>query len=604
MPALATTVRPASLLAIDNLIDDDPRAAIVAARAQLVAAGGPAERFWALLGLARAQNMLELSAEAGESLAEAETALVALAASTPAHRAWLEKTKLESEWMALETRDARERMDRLQQTATSIDDAELACELQQLDLVLLVDVNTLDEAWLTAEAVERCARELGLPSLESGALLSMGTIAGRGQARTQAEADQHFERALKALGTQPARMTRSLVLWERANAMGIARQWDESARWFEEARELSRSIDDRAGIAAANTGLAEAFNQRKQPARALPLVAEARRLVEDTDTGYRMFVLAEQSIVALTLLGRAEVIAEIGRARRWDTPAVPAAARARVARAMAAGFASQGRFAQAYAETQRAELLHEEGRAFAADVQTLRLQARYAAAQRDAENTELRHQGERTRLALEAETARQRSLWAAIATLGLMTAAALAFGWRAFLRRRALADLALRDELTGAPNRRAVRAYAQAQLDQARRLDVPLTLALIDLDHFKRVNDTRGHAAGDAVLCALATAAAAVLRGQDRLGRWGGEEWLLVMPGTSVDEVPAVFDRLRQRFALTPAAGIDGAHGCTFSMGAAALARHTDSLDALIDDCDRQLYRAKQEGRDRLCFAQ
>ena len=485
----------------------------------------------------------------------------------------------------------------------SIDDADLACELRQLDLVLLVDVNTLDEAWLTAEAVERCARELGLPSAEASALLAMGTIAGRGQARTQTEADQHFERALKVLGTLPARMTRSLVLWERANAMGIARHWDESARLFEEARELSRSIDDRAGIAAANTGLAEAYNQRKQPARALPLVAEARGLVEDTDTGYRMFVLAEQSIVALTLLGRAEVIAEIGRARRWDTPAVPAAARARVARAMAAGFASQGRFAQAYAETQRAESLHEEGRAFAADVQTLRLQARYAAAQRDAENAELRHRSERTRLALEAETAKQRSLWAAIAALGLMTVAALAFGWRTFLRRRALADLALRDELTGAPNRRAVKAYAQAQLDQARRLGVPLTLALIDLDHFKRVNDTRGHAVGDAVLCALATAAGSVLRGQDRLGRWGGEEWLLVMPGTSVDEVRAVFGRLRQRFALTAVEGFDGAHGCTFSMGAAALTPQTGSLDALIADCDQQLYRAKQEGRDRLCFA-
>ena len=80
-PALAATVRPESLLAIDSLIDDDPRAAIIAARAQLGAAGGPAERFWALLGLARAQNMLELSAEAGKSLAEAETALVALAGS-------------------------------------------------------------------------------------------------------------------------------------------------------------------------------------------------------------------------------------------------------------------------------------------------------------------------------------------------------------------------------------------------------------------------------------------------------------------------------------------------------------------------------------------
>jgi diguanylate cyclase (GGDEF)-like protein len=270
---------------------------------------------------------------------------------------------------------------------------------------------------------------------------------------------------------------------------------------------------------------------------------------------------------------------------------------------MAAGYASLGRYADAYAQTQRAEKFQEEGRSYAADVQMLRLEARYAAAQRDAENAELRHRSESARLALEAETVKQRALWAALGTLGLLTAALLTFGWRALARRRSLADLALRDELTGAPNRRAVTAYAQAQFDQAQRLGVPLTLALIDLDHFKRVNDTLGHAAGDAVLRALAQAAQGVLRGQDRLGRWGGEEWLLVMPGTAAAEVPAVFERLRHRFAETPADGMAGAHGCTFSMGAAAMTANTGSLDALIAQCDSQLYRAKQEGRDRLCFS-
>jgi diguanylate cyclase (GGDEF)-like protein len=148
-----------------------------------------------------------------------------------------------------------------------------------------------------------------------------------------------------------------------------------------------------------------------------------------------------------------------------------------------------------------------------------------------------------------------------------------------------------------------VTAYAQAQFEQAQHLGVPLTLALLDLDHFKRVNDTLGHAAGDAVLRALVAAAKGVLRGQDRLGRWGGEEWLLVMPGTEAAEVQAVFDRLRQRFAATAADGIDGAHGCTFSMGAAPLRAQIATLDELLAACDRQLYRAKQEGRDRLCFA-
>jgi diguanylate cyclase (GGDEF)-like protein len=138
------------------------------------------------------------------------------------------------------------------------------------------------------------------------------------------------------------------------------------------------------------------------------------------------------------------------------------------------------------------------------------------------------------------------------------------------------------------------------QIEQARQLGVPLSVAMIDLDHFKQVNDTLGHAGGDAVLRALVAAARGVLRGQDKLGRWGGEEWLLVMPGTSAAELPAVFDRLRTAFAATPAEGVAGAHGCSFSMGGAEMRADTSSLDALVATADQQLYRAKAEGRDCL----
>ncbi len=598
----AATVRHDSLRTIDQRMSDDPRAAIALAREQLAAAAGPAERFWTLLGLARAQNMLERRGDAGKTLADAAAALEAWPQATAVHQAWLELVRLQTSWSLEEPRRARERMTLLQRQVESEDDAALACERQEIDLAMLIDVGSLDEAWLAAEAVERCGRELRLRSTEATALLSMGAIAARGRARTQADADVHFERALRALGDEPARMVRSIVLWERANALRAAKRWDAAARQFEAARELSLALDDAAGIAAANIGEADVRIQLGEPARALPLLAQARGLLEGSDDGYRLLSVAEYTITALAKLGRTEALAEIQRARRWDTPTQPAASRARLARAMAAGYASLGRYAEAYAQTQRAESFQDEGRAFAGDVQMLRLEARYAAAQRDAENAELRHRTETARLALEAETAKQRALWVALAALLLLSAGALAFGGRALARRRSLADLALRDELTGAPNRRAVTAYAQAQFEQAQRLGVPLTLALLDLDHFKHVNDTLGHAGGDAVLRALAAAARSVLRGQDRLGRWGGEEWLLVMPGTGADEVPAVFERLRSRFAAMSAEGIDGAHGCTFSMGAAAFTPQTGSLDDLVAECDRQLYRAKQSGRDRLCF--
>jgi diguanylate cyclase (GGDEF)-like protein len=291
----------------------------------------------------------------------------------------------------------------------------------------------------------------------------------------------------------------------------------------------------------------------------------------------------------------------IERARRWDVPSQTANVRAALARAMATGYASQGRYAEAYAEVVRSDAFNDEAKRVATDVQVLRLQARYENAQRDAETARLRHHNEAAQLELAAQTARQRALWSVVALLSLAATATLAWAWRAWQQRRAMADLALRDELTGQPNRRAVSGYAQAQIDLAHKLGLPLTVAMIDLDHFKQVNDRHGHATGDEVLRALAASANQVLRGHDRLGRWGGEEWLLVAPGTSLGDMPDLFDRLRQCFEGMPIPGLDGTHGFSFSMGAAQLTPQVDTLDALVAQADLQLYRAKSEGRNRIC---
>ena len=89
-----------------------------------------------------------------------------------------------------------------------------------------------------------------------------------------------------------------------------------------------------------------------------------------------------------------------------------------------------------------------------------------------------------------------------------------------------------------------------------------------------------------------------MLRGQERLGRYGGDEWLLVMPGTAIDEMPAVFERLRTRLAAQSVQGLAQPHGLTLSMGAAALAEGIESVEMLVEEADRQLQRAKAEGRD------
>jgi diguanylate cyclase (GGDEF)-like protein len=123
---------------------------------------------------------------------------------------------------------------------------------------------------------------------------------------------------------------------------------------------------------------------------------------------------------------------------------------------------------------------------------------------------------------------------------------------------------------------------------------------MIDLDRFKAVNDQYGHATGDAVIRAFARTVPGQLRTPDRLGRWGGEEFLLVLPGTSLHELPALFMRLRGAFTSAVVPGMPQPHGCTFSMGGAEAGRDGSSFEVLVRVADRRLYKAKAAGRDRL----
>ncbi len=590
----------ASWAAIDAALHDDPRAAISQLQSTLQTAPADAERVWALLALARAQVLLEQPAAAVATARQADQVLATLVGASPSQRLWLDLVLLQASWTSDTPALAQSRMRTLQQQLPRHNDPRLACEITALDLSLLIDINSLDEAWQAAEALERCGRATGSPEREATAILSLGKLVWRGLGSPQGDADAYFQRADRVLGDRPARLLRSVIAWDHGMALGQAQRWDAALDRLQQAAALSRAISDDAGLAAANVALAQLHLQRGEAAAALPLLRDARRLLAATDGGFRLPTVARTELQALARLQRPEVLAAIERARRWDTDTLPGMERAALVRAMAEGHAAQGQYAQAWAAVQRSEALAAAGRRLATDVQVNRLQARYTSAQRDAENAALRHRSETAQLALEAQTARQRALWLVIGTLSLAIAGMLAGGWQALVQRRRMADLALRDDLTGQPNRRAITAYALAQCAQAHKLGAPLSVAMLDLDHFKRVNDSLGHAGGDAVLRALVAAARGVLRGQDKLGRWGGEEWLLVMPGTAVAELPALFDRLRTAFANTPAEGVAGAHGCSFSMGGAQLQADAANLDALVAAADRQLYRAKADGRDCL----
>ncbi|MCK0766387.1 diguanylate cyclase [Chromohalobacter beijerinckii] len=157
---------------------------------------------------------------------------------------------------------------------------------------------------------------------------------------------------------------------------------------------------------------------------------------------------------------------------------------------------------------------------------------------------------------------------------------------------------ATHDYLTTVLNRRAIFHEASMLWQQGR----DFTLLLLDADHFKQVNDTHGHTAGDEVLRHLAYILRAALREDDRLGRVGGEEFLMIFPDSTRDEVLSVASRIRRCLVEQPCRMEALTLPVTFSMGMAT-AQEATSLQALIDMADRRLYRAKSAGRDQLVMS-
>jgi diguanylate cyclase (GGDEF)-like protein len=168
----------------------------------------------------------------------------------------------------------------------------------------------------------------------------------------------------------------------------------------------------------------------------------------------------------------------------------------------------------------------------------------------------------------------------------------------------ALVDLSSRDALTGLANRRSFELALAREIDRVARSGEPALLLTLDIDHFKRVNDTHGHAAGDLVISAVGRVLADTVRPMDLVARVGGEEFCIVLPNCPAAFGPQVAERIRARVARSPVAiSPDERIDVTVSIGGAFAPQWVRTTPRLwIDRADVQLYRAKSEGRNRCCL--
>lgn len=166
-----------------------------------------------------------------------------------------------------------------------------------------------------------------------------------------------------------------------------------------------------------------------------------------------------------------------------------------------------------------------------------------------------------------------------------------------------LKESARRDVLTEALTRRAMEEMAADELARSRRHGLPLSLLLLDIDHFKLVNDQYGHAAGDAALRQFAVAVRHCLRREDVFGRLGGEEFCALLPSTAVGGATLLAERIRQSVANLAVEAGGNRLSLKVSIGVASLGDHGGSWDELVNQADRAMYAAKRAGRNRIVIA-
>jgi diguanylate cyclase (GGDEF)-like protein len=410
------------------------------------------------------------------------------------------------------------------------------------------------------------------------------------------EARRYYEDALRTMPAAVPARERVIVQHNLARNLERAGRWDEAQRHFEQVLAMSRELRYARGEVHALRGLAAARNARGDGARALQLVDEAQRLygkVPDEPLRARLLV---QRATALRLLQRpAEGLPALREAIRvfvaGDAIIEEGAAREELARAAA----ELGDWRQAYEQQARAQQISQSLLRRQVDNRFATIKAQFDSDARERELVMLQRENQAGERALAEQRRAARLQVVAIVLASVLAVLLAVLAWRQRAAGRKLRTLAMTDELTGLPNRRSAIDAAEGLLASGAQG----ALLILDIDHFKRINDVHGPAAGDAVLRAIAGALRRAAGAEVTLGRLGGEEFVVLVARGGLAAAQSLAERLREAVAGLDLSPWLASERVTISVGATAVGPG-DSLAEALGRADAALYRAKEEGRNRV----
>jgi diguanylate cyclase (GGDEF)-like protein len=347
-------------------------------------------------------------------------------------------------------------------------------------------------------------------------------------------------------------------------------------------------------VAYVKRSIGVTLGKLNRPAEALPPLNEALRFfVTAKDPDSEAQVRQSRGIIYRKLGRLDEAIADLEASGVYFAAQKNARFLEKSQDELALAYASAGRWEDAYRARSTHAALQRELADKMREEHTSRLRVQFDAAKKEQENRAL--------LRENAAAERIRKLQTIILILGAFIIAVLVYLAARLVRdSRRMRVMAMTDELTRLPNRRHLLTVADDQLQRTRAGGEPFSLVAFDIDYFKRINDTWGHAAGDLVLQRVAHACRMALRPNDRIGRTGGEEFTVLLPATRAADASVVAERLRAAVEAIDCTDVDPALQVTISLGVTEWTPTDDTLTKIAARADELLYRAKERGRNRV----
>ncbi|SEJ49142.1 diguanylate cyclase (GGDEF) domain-containing protein [Frateuria terrea] len=364
---------------------------------------------------------------------------------------------------------------------------------------------------------------------------------------------------------------------------------------------LAHAVDSRSRGASIHLGLAQVDNLQGHYREALDELAKAQPgFARMGDRSNRDMVLLQTAEAHAGLGQYAVAIGEYGQAEKLLQESGNLRYLAELLDARARSYQALGQLGPEVADLRRLVKVGEAlDRKAHSDNATL-MNYQFQTAQRDQENRRLA--ADRALKEQQLESLERVRHWQRLALVlgGVLIVLLLWLALRQFRRSRKLHRMAMTDPLTGIANRRHIEQLARNALGHAGANGEPLCVLVLDVDHFKAVNDAFGHAVGDQVLVRVAQACKHALRRFDMLGRLGGEEFLVVLPDTSMDVAMQIAERLRRKVESLPLGSLAPGLQITASVGVAEAEHEADDLPELVRRADTAMYRAKDAGRNRV----